>query len=1020
MKKNKAPFLLLSFLLGCLSLMAQNRTITGRLTATEDNTPLSGATVTVKGTSNSVPTASDGTFSISVAPGPVTLVISSVGYTSKEVPVAAGQNSITITLDKSTGQMGEVVVIGYGTVKKSSLTASVSKLQNDKLDQIPVGRIEQAMAGRLAGVDVIQSRATPGSAPIIRIRGTGSIDGGNEPLVVIDGFAGAGLGSISMNDVESIEVLKDASSAAIYGSRAAGGVIIVTTKKGKAGKPKLNFNSFAGVSKPILHNDWITGDEYYQYAIKYQNREFKWDNPANDVTIPIWGDPRRPVSRQVNPILNNGVNTIWQDAVTQTAPFQNYNLAVSGGSENTRYYVSGTYKDEKGTIRNTRYTQYTLRANLEVKVNNVINFGATLNSIYAKRRLSPQRTVDYAKYPVFVAIQNPDGSYPKAKDYWSAGPVTSQANPMAILEGTFLTNEGMNNLADVFVNVQILKGLNFRSSLSTNINYSTSERFAASIASNTGISNGSAGDSRFIGVLNENTLSYNTTLNGVHDISSVVGASFQTNNSRNAAIGVVAGSFRNDIIHTLNNALVDPTSTNTFKTKSNLESYFGRINYGYKDKYLLSASMRADGSSRFGPGNKFGYFPSASVAWRISQEDFLRGHSVISNLKLRASYGVTGNLNIGDFSYLGGIGGSTYTVNNSLVQGQTQTSFGNDNLRWERTRSYDYGIDLGLFRNRLNITFDYYDKRTNDLLYSELIPGITGFTSSLVNVGDISNKGIEIELSSRNIVRGDFRWTSSFNMAMNRNKVLNLGKDFEKIYTDVQGMSWILRVGQPMFSYFAYRSIGVFQNEDQLSSTPRLAGTKVGNPIFEDVNKDGKITPADKVILGTFAPKVFMGLVNDFQYKNFDLSIALQSSFGGKMYNYENQYFQGSLLGAIRRSLVQDQWYSEQEPGNGKVPGSALSTLAFQAGSDLYIEDASFLNVRNINLGYTFSSSLMQRMRISNLRIFTSVSNALLITSKGFHGYNPQGYTGSEYMPGFNDGSEPLSRVITFGVNVGF
>jgi TonB-linked SusC/RagA family outer membrane protein len=876
------------------------------------------------------------------------------------------------------------------------------------------------MAGRIAGVDVMQTRATPGSAPIIRIRGSGSIDGGNEPLVVIDGYAGAGLGSISMNDVESIEVLKDASSAAIYGSRAAGGVIIVTTKKGKVGKPRLSFNSFAGAGKAIMHNDWITGDEYYNYAVKYQNREFKWDNPTNDVSIPIWNDPRRPVNRQVNPIQNNGNNVIWQDAVSQTAPFQNYNLSVGGGTENVKYYVSGTYKNEEGTIRNTNFKQYNFRANFEIKANNAISFGGTMNTIYATRRLTPQRTVDYAKYPSFVAIQNPDGSYPKAKDYWAAGPVTSQANPLAIIEGTFLTNEGLNALGDVFVNVNILKGLSFRSSLSTNLNYSTNERFAASIASNTGISNGSASDSRFIGVLNENVFSYTTTLNDVHDISAVAGASFQTNRSRNAGIGVIAGSFRNDIIHTLNNAQVDPTSTSTTKTRSNLESYFGRVNYGYKEKYLLSVSIRRDGSSRFGPGNKNGYFPSASAAWRVSQEDFLKGNSLISNLKLRASYGVTGNLNIGDFSYLGGISGSTYTVNNQLMSGQTQTSFGNEDLKWEKTTSYDYGVELGLFRNRLNITLDYYSKRTNDLLYSELIPGITGFTSSLVNVGDVSNKGIEIELTSRNITRGDLRWSSSFNFAMNRNKVINLGKDFEKIYTDAQGMSWILRVGEPMFSYYGYRSIGVFQNAEQVSKTPRLAGSKPGNPIFEDVNKDGAITPADKMILGRFAPKAFMGLVNDFTYKNFDLSIALQSSVGGQMYNYENQYYQGALLGAMRRSLVAGQWYSEQEPGDGRTPGSALSNLTFQAGSDLYIEDASFLNVRNINLGYTFPKALAQKMRISNLRLFTSISNALLITSKEFHGYNPQGYTGSEYMPGFNDGAEPLSRVITFGVNLGF
>lgn len=624
--------------------------ISGKVTSEKGET-LPGVTVILKGSALGTATDANGNYFLNVPETAGTLVFSSVGTVTKEVAFN-GAGVINVALNDDAKALDEVVVVGYGAVKKSSVTAAVSKIDNKILDEIPAGRAETALVGRLAGVNVSQTRSSPGSAPLIRIRGAGSIDAGNEPLVVIDGFPGGSLGQINMNDVESIEVLKDASSSAIYGSRAAGGVIIVTTKRGKTGKPKFNFNAYYGLSKARLHNDWLSAEDYYKYAVKYQNREYAWI--GGDVSVPAWGDPRRPSQYQVSDTVRRSANTIWQDEVTQVAPIQSYNLSVGGGTENVKYYVSGVVLSEQGTVKNTNYNQYSLRANLDVKINPVVSVGFLFNPSYATRRVAPTDMVSLVKYPNFVAVQRPDGTYPKAREYWGQN-VTSQANPMAILEGTFINAYSLNNVGEAFMALDLLKGLRLRTSVGTNISYNTNDRFQASYATNNSISNGSASDTRSISLLNENVLSYNRTFGDAHDFNAILGASYQRNTSRNDYMAAVAGSFNNDIIHTLNNAIIDPASTGTTKSEWGLISYFSRVNYAYKEKYLLSASVRADGSSRFGPANKWGYFPSASVAWRVTQEEFMKNLPAINELKLRASYGATGNFNIGDFDYLGRI-----------------------------------------------------------------------------------------------------------------------------------------------------------------------------------------------------------------------------------------------------------------------------------------------------------------------------------------------------------------------------
>ncbi|MGE7777117.1 SusC/RagA family TonB-linked outer membrane protein [Chitinophaga sp. NPDC101104] len=986
-------------------------------------TPLPGVTIVVKGTSNGAATTPTGEFSIRAANNAV-LVVSYIGYDKIEVPVG-GRTNIRITLAQSKTMLNETVVIGYGTMKKSSVTAAVTKVENTILDQVPAGRPEAALVGRLAGVNISQNRAQPGQAPTIRIRGASSIDAGNEPLVVIDGVPGGNLGMINMNDVQSIEVLKDASSAAIYGSRAAGGVIIVTMKKGSAGKTRFNFNGFAGIAKARLHDDWMTGQEYYDYAVKFQNREWRWANPNADISIPVWGDARRPATYQVSPVLNNGANVIWQDEVMQTAPMQSYNISASGGTEKMTYYVSGTYKDEIGTMKNTWFKSYGVRANVDVKASKAVSIGFMLNPSYSKRRMTDRVMSDFAKIPSFVEVQRPDGTYPRPKDYWG-GPVSSQTSPSAILNGTYSYGATFSNVGEAYLKVDLAKGLSLRSSVGSTIAYNNSDFFQTSYALSNFQNSGNDISTSNINMLNENVLSYNTSFRGGHDLSAIAGASYQKNRSKGSYMYAVPNSFVNETIHTLNNAVIDQTKSYTANSAWGLVSYFSRVHYGYKEKYLLSASIRTDGSSRFGANNKWGYFPSASVAWRIKQEDFMKDINVVSDLKVRGSWGITGNFNIGDFQYLGQIKDAIYSPNNTPIKGQAQNNFENNDLGWEKTKGWDVGIELGLLKNRIQIVADYYSKRTYDLLYQVTVPSTTGFVSGLSNIGDVSNKGFEIELTTKNILKPNFTWQTNFNLAMNKNRVEDLGGVNERISTDgTTQMSWILRVGEPMFSYYGYRTIGVFNDAASLGKFPSLAGTKPGNPIFEDTNGDGFITPADKQLLGNFQPKAILGMVNNFTYRNFDLSIAMQASLGAKMFTYENQFYQGALLGAMRRSIVTNQWWSTSETGDGRMPGSALSTLTRQSGSDIYIEDASFLAVRNINLGYTLPDAAFKRLGINSFRAYLSAGNPFIFTKKGFHGYNPEGSTlgeisGVNSRPGYNAGSEPISRVYAIGFNFNF
>jgi TonB-linked SusC/RagA family outer membrane protein len=998
---------------------AHSQTVAGIVQSTGDGKPLQGVTVQINGTNQGTVTNAKGYYVLAHTSSSDSLSFSYVGFI-REVVSINNRKQIDIKLKPEFSSLDQVVLIGYGTQKRSSVTASISRVQNDILDQFPAGRLETALIGKMAGVNISTLRSIPGAAPEITIRGMGSISAGNSPLIVIDGFPGGDLGQLDMNDVESFEVLKDASSTAIYGSRGAGGVILVSTKRGKSGKPQLNLNAYYGVAKPMLFNDWLTGDEWYSYLAKYQNREFAW--AGGDVSIPMFGDPRRPTTYQVNPLTKTLPQTIWQNEITRTAPIENYNLSVSGGNENVRYYVSGTYANEQGAVKTAFYEKYSFRANVDIKINNFISLGMELNPSYSRQRLAGSNMLSLVKYPPFVSPNILNGRYPRTFDYIPTGH-SGQASPYTYLYGTRNINSALTNIGKAFLNFRLLDGLTLKSSVGTNLVFNTSNIYLGGVGDPQVTTNGNVGQAQNINLINENVLSYAKTLNKVHDLGGILGASYQKSNTQNTLMSAVANSYNNDIIQTLNNAIINPSTSTQTKTGWGLISYFARVNYAYKEKYLFAASFRTDGSSRFGSQNKWGYFPSVSAAWRITKEEFMQNLPAISELKLRASYGVTGNFNIGDFQYLGSVSNVVYSPNNATVNGIAQTSFENSALSWEKIKGTDLGFELGLFNNRLNISFDYYNKRTDGMLYAVNIPAITGFTSAIENAGSVRNSGVDIEINTRNLV-GAFKWSTSFNISHNKNEVVDLGSVDERVNT-VWSMGWLLRKGVPMFSYYAYKMIGVFQNADQINHLPHLAGTKPGNPIVQDVNGDGKIDPNDRIVLGNFQPKMVLGMTNQFSWKKFDLSISLQASLGAKIFNAENQTYQGNTLGAMRRSLVENQWWSASEPGDGKTPAAALSQLfAYNTNTDYYLEDASYLNFRNLNFGYNVSK-LVQSKGIKSLRVYTSVSNVFILRNKNNHSYNPEGtteggVTGISSTPGYNLGSEPINRTIVIGINAGF
>jgi TonB-linked SusC/RagA family outer membrane protein len=1011
---------------------AQNeKRITGKIT-TRSGEALPNVSIIIKGTSNGTVSDSKGEFSITAANG-ATLVVSYVGYTVQQIPVK-NQTTINIILEEERNELSQVVVIGYGTVRKSDLTGSVVSIKSEDLKAVPVTSFDQALQGRAAGVQVTQLSGKPGAETSIRIRGTTSINAGNEPLYVIDGMlvssdagdmsTGVTLGprigalaAINPNDIESIEILKDASATAIYGSRGANGVVLITTKRGKSGAGTVTFDSYYAIQEIANKVDVLNAEQFANFV-----NEAK----LNSNLTPVYVNPK-----------NLGVGTDWQDELFRRAPLANYQISFSGGDEKTKYSISGGYFNQDGIIINSNFKRYSFRANLDREVSKRLTVGNSIT--YARISSSGVLTNAGTIVPGVVTgalLFNPvlpvydstvKGGYTFENDRG-----TTLDNPIADAKeyNSFTTSSRI--LGNVYARYKITKDIELKTSFGIDGFTQKENSFGPNFLKRTQASQGEAAIGSVQGLtwLNENTLTFTKSWKDKHNINAVAGYTMQKFN--NESLFAYAFDFPDGRTgyHDISAGLQPQKSVNA-ESQWTLVSFLGRVNYTLSDKYLFTLTGRIDGSSKFAEGNKYGYFPSGAFAWRISREEFMKNVSGISDLKLRVSYGIIGNQAIPPYQSLALVGPYGQGVFNSSAGGEVYTgleplSYVNKNLKWESTRQFDLGIDFGLLKQRIIFTADYYYKLTYDLLLSTPIPTTSGFATTLLNVGNISNRGFDFDVRSVNTT-GALRWSSSLNLSINTNKVTNLNTS-----TDILLLGGsLLRTGLPIGTFYGYIFDGIFQSDEEAAKSAVLVGqeqtasnpaaiAKAGDRKYRDINGDGKIDAGDRTILGTAQPKFTWGLNNTLSYKNFDVSFFFQGSQGNKIANF-NSF---SLLNFTGQNNVLaeaglNRW-TPQNPGNQYPRAYASGSLDVGIFSSAIVEDASYLRLKNVTLSYTLSRSILQRAKIQSVRVYISASNLWTLTD--YTGYDPEAntYGQSTTLIGIDNGGYPQSKVYQVGATLSF
>ncbi len=1033
---NSRAFFLLLFAISSLAATAQ-KTITGVITDADNGEPLIGASILEKGTTNGTITDFDGQYSLRVAGPESVLTISYTGYQQIEVSVGS-QSEISTSLNEGTF-LEQVVVVGYGTQKRAEVTTAIARMDAESLDERPLSRVDQALVGQLAGVRVQQTSGLPGAGFNIQVRGTGSINANNQPLYVVDGFplevsaqnsgggfsSGNPLDNINPNDIESIEVLKDAAAAAIYGSRASNGVVIITTKSGKSGQAKITFNASYGVSETAKKLDVLNTEEWIERASEVIDRN--WVNSGEGRTADqsaaereaILGSFNRnliPDERWSQPGYPGLVAIDWQDEMFRTGVVQNYQLSASGGNDFVNYYISGDLKDQEGVAIGVGFKQYSARANINVKANDKLSFGVNIAPSYSiaanpgVEGKDQQMHIAVGKEPIGEANVGLDVNTGDFTPYtWG----TSRSSPVRVVENTIGDNKIFRTLSTIFAEYDIIDGLKFRTSFNLDNTDNNRKNYTPAFVTRNRTASGRFRGYRKQTFVNENTLSYSTTFNDRHDLLAIAGYSYNTSKFDTWDIQV-SGGFNSDVITTLNAANIRADRTNTAESKNTLISYFGRVQYGLDSKYLLTGSIRRDGSSRFGPRTKWGIFPSLSAGWRISEEPFMQEIDQISSLKLRASWGLSGNNGIGDYSHVSVLGFDNYAFGGQLAPGQVPGNFANENLGWEESETIDVGLDLGLFENRIVTSFDIYTKRNTDLLLNIPVPTAIGFSSALTNIGEVLNKGWELEVTTRNTT-GALKWTTNINFSHNSNEVVQLGPENTPILGgafDIQHN--ILTVGEPMYSLYVVQQDGILSQAD-IEGGAALYGNQVaGDPKYVDANNDGVISPADRVLSGHPNPDYIWGINNSFSYKGFDLSFLLQGQWGGKIYSTFGRAMDRTGMGVFENTLGlhRDRWRSPEDPGAGER-GRAASGFGRIKNTDwLYSND--YWRVRNITLGYNLGDAV-DASWLSDARIYITAEN-YFGGDKYDGGFNPEAVNTS----GDDYGAFPLAKSLIMGLNFTF
>ncbi len=1024
----------------------RGKTISGTVVDDAQN-PLVGVTVVVEGKKANAITNVHGRYEITASRGDV-LVFNYLGMHPQKIAVT---NQTVVDVQMVTNMVGvdEIVVVGYGVQNRRDITTAISSVSPDKLQDMPLFDINQAMSGQAAGVNVISASGAPGGGTDIQIRGLSTLSADTSPLYVVDGVV-LQLGSsleegpfsfINPADVASIEILKDAAAAAIYGSRASNGVVLITTKNGEKGQARVRVAIKTGVQEVFNKVDLLSAQEFATLAIEARNN--LWVDTGHSITDP---DALRNSNTKIGyfqDFLDSGKKgTDWQDAIYQLAPYQEYQVNVNGGSETVKYMVSGGIMDQEGIVKNSDFQRYSFRTNVDFKLGRRFDLSVKMSPIYTRQNYlrTHGRYHDAAGGIVQAALlMNPllDIYDPTTISGYSTGiaqsnAMTSMENPVAKINLLKDQREAFRFLGDVALNYNILPGLNFKLSGSANVNSYHANNITPSTigAYNELPPKQNAIQStarRTINLQSSAQLSYRKQFSGGHDLN-VVGV-FETQFEKmHEVIARASDTWTDDMI------IVDSSLAEDYRLgQSNLVEWglmsgVGRINYNFRSKYYLMASLRADGSSRF--AKKWGIFPAASAAWRISQEPFMRNIRWISDLKLRASYGVTGNNAIGNYQHLRLLTGQSYTLGAAgemAVNGVRLSTVGNDDLTWEQTNQIDAGIDLSLFRRRLNITVDYYNKKTKDLLLSLQIPYTSGFTSRMSNMGKVRNEGWEFTLQSQNL-NGRFKWDSNFNISFNKQTVLALGPTKDPLYGDASyfANTNITQVGQPVGLFYGMKAIGVYKNQEEVDMYPGIkTGNAISRPgelIYEDVNKDGRITIDDRTIIGNPHPDFTFGFTNNFSYRNFTLKVFLRGSVGAEVMNMAWGSTPYRMI-ANGPTTWLNRWQSPENPGDGKTPRVKLTNrgiIDFEQLDSTFIEDGSFLNIQNVSLSYRVPAKITKKLRLQNLVFTLAVNNAYMWTK--YTGYNPEGRMniGSTLAPGVDWGTYPLSRTYMFTLATNF
>ena len=1009
----------------------------------EKGEPLPGVSVMVKGTTTGTTTDGKGEYTIN-APGAGTRQFLYIGYMVQDQEIR-NRNRIDVTMYEDAQQLDEVVVVGYGTQRKRDLTGAIVSVSADKIKERPYSNVMQSLAGQLPGVQITSTQGAPGMAPNIKVRGTSTINAGSNPLYVVDGVPLEDMGSettsdsnlggntnplntINPADIESVEILKDASSAAIYGSRGANGVVLITTKQGKVGQTRVEASYELGVSEVARRIDVMNAPEWIEFETAARQNTLatelrKNPNYTSDLqksVVPVeFSDPEW--------LARIGTGTDWQDVLFRTGITHNFRASVSGGNEKTQFMASTGYLNTKGVVDQNKYNRLTLRSNLRHKISRHFNMG--LNMSFARMNDASFGTAGKSDV-VSLAVQsdpifplyNENGNlgFKDPNSIWN----TFQKYGFQLWHPYSLTremdkNRVTNNASAVaFLEWNILDGLALKTSISGNIDEARYHSYW-----NDGQKWGYSGyvpaegksvTKSVFNWVSETTLNYNKIF-GDHAVTGLLGYTAQEQRIDNGSMA--AGSFPNDMVHTLNAGKIKSGSTDASEWA--MISYLARATYSYKGKYLMSAAIRADGCSRFGANNRWGYFPSASVGWRISEEKFMEDLRWMDNLKLRASFGVTGNNQIPNYGAIGTLGYASYAFDNVTSQGLYVNTYPDENLKWEKTRQFDVGLDISLFNQRVNITYDYYYSRTVDMLLNVPIPAITGFTKTLTNIGELENQGMELSVNTRNIV-GKFTWTTDFNISGNRNKVLKLGPANDPIIDNVNSAMLKTEVGQPIGNFYGYIFDGVIMSEKELTQYPVWPGSEAGDPRVRDVDGSGSIDEKDRTIIGNYQPDFTWGMTNTFTWKGWELAVMINGVHGNEIMNQQARFSKGHNGSRNAYKMVTGFWKSESEPGNGQIfkPRVVQNTVQAQSSS-YWVEDGSFVRIKNIRLGYTFPQKWSRRLGIASLKIYANVENLHVFSD--YPNFDPEGSTfQTGRKVGLDYGTYPNPRVWSVGINFNF